>query len=164
MLKWLVFSDSHGDTALMETVINREASPCPVFFLGDGERDLLKLQKQYPDFPFAAVRGNNDFGGHFPQQRLENVEGQRVLLVHGDALAVRTSLLRLALLAKQEGAALALFGHTHQPEIARCENVVLFNPGSCGGRSGTYGELFYQKGTGFTGAIKAKDGSVLYDF
>ena len=50
-MKYLVFSDSHGNTDAMRRIIklNLEAGKLDgVFFLGDGIRDIIKLTHEFP--------------------------------------------------------------------------------------------------------------------
>jgi hypothetical protein len=69
-------------------------------------------------FAFAAVHGNSDSAAvraDLPAVRTVEALGERFLLVHGHEHD-RT---RLSVLARQEGAGLAVVGHTHQPGVTR---------------------------------------------
>jgi len=78
---------------------------------------------------FVAVAGNNDDAA--VRERLEatrtvEVEGVRFVVVHGhehDATA-------LPLLGRQEGADVAVVGHSHRPEWESSGPVAVLNPGS----------------------------------
>ena len=48
-MKACVFSDSHGLVGHMISVINLE-KPDFCFFLGDGERDVVRLEENFPHF------------------------------------------------------------------------------------------------------------------
>ena len=59
-MKYLVFSDSHGNTDAMRRIIklNLEAGKLDgVFFLGDGIRDVIKLTHEFPSLHFDCVLG-----------------------------------------------------------------------------------------------------------
>ncbi len=54
----------------------------------------------------------------------------RTLLTHANRYRRRRSLFRLSLRAREAGASLALFGHTHEPTVEWEGGVLLVNPGS----------------------------------
>ena len=74
-MKACVFSDSHGLVGHMMSVIEME-KPDICFFLGDGERDLVRLEERFPDLPIYAVRGNCDFRMDLQKLLICNVEGR----------------------------------------------------------------------------------------
>ena len=53
----------------------------------------------------------------------------------------RAASLGARLAAKEAGAQVALFGHTHRSFCRNQGDVLLINPGACGGSSGTYAVL-----------------------
>ncbi len=128
MERILVVSDTHGKTdnviRLLENVPFTK-----VFHLGDLVRDAILLQKAFPDIEFHYVRGNNDPYGAEGEKTVK-IGDNKMLLCHGHNYSVSSSLLRLSLRAKEAGANLALFGHTHQKLKEVCDGVTLFNPGS----------------------------------
>ena len=141
-MKFLIFSDSHGERRAMESAIEANLSDLAgIFFLGDGLRDIEALSNFYPQIPVAAVAGNCD---HFfvseneeDFERLVEAGGKKILIAHGHRLGVKGSLTRAADHAIAHGADLFLFGHTHRPteiylppEEGREKGLYLFNPGS----------------------------------
>ena len=54
----------------------------------------------------------------------------RILLTHGHRYGVKEDLQRLTYAALEQACAVALFGHTHEPFLAREQGVLLLNPGS----------------------------------
>ena len=53
MIKAAVFSDTHGNTALMlETV--RRVRPDVLIHLGDHERDAQELRREFPEIPLYS--------------------------------------------------------------------------------------------------------------
>lgn len=145
-MKILVLSDSHGTFSNMEWAIETE-KPDYILHLGDNLRDANKLAQWYPKIPLLAVPGNCDLPR--PGDALELVEdfgSVRVFLTHGHTYGVKRDLLRLSLAARQAGADVALFGHTHRPYCRAEDGLWLMNPGACGqGRSG-YGVIEIQNG------------------
>jgi len=136
----LVFSDSHGETAVMEDLVARWR-PDQVLHLGDHFSDLVKLHLRFPEIPMQGVRGNCDAPGS-PESLVLTLGGVRLLLVHGHRQGVKEDLERLYFTALESRAELALFGHTHRPLQDREGAVEFFNPGSVGrGYPPSYGLL-----------------------
>ena len=50
-----VFSDSHGNAAVMEAAVARWR-PDRVLFLGDGVRDAARVQAAHPEIGFTILR------------------------------------------------------------------------------------------------------------
>ena len=131
--KLLICSDSHGHVKNLLAAVETEA-PDSLLHLGDGERDLARVRERWPVLPIANVRGNCDDWTDTPLQRVFSVEGHRVFMVHGHELNVRwdRELLRLRYAAMEQGAELALFGHTHRPYLDGSGGLWVLNPGSIG--------------------------------
>lgn len=144
ILKVCVCSDSHGNAAGMTKMLECEA-PDVFIFLGDGVRDLkaLKLPSNCRRY---AVRGNCDFGADEPEMRLLNLENIRILMVHGHRYAVKSSLLRLSLLAQEHRADVTLYGHTHRQDAQWIDDRLLLCPGSVGSSHGSYAVLSVDHG------------------
>lgn len=132
-MKVCVFSDSHGYAANMISAIELE-KPDACLFLGDGERDLYKLEKKFPDLPVYAVRGNCDFGTELKNVLICVIEGVTIFMTHGHLSYVKYEydLDTLTSQALEAGADIALFGHTHDQHISENRGVTLINPGSVG--------------------------------
>ena len=148
-MKCIILSDSHGDYESVITVLKRNRDAEVVFFLGDGLSDIYEARKEFPSVAFFSVSGNCDVR-LFDAPRLDSItlEGRRILITHGDAFAVKSSLVGLRALSEDTHADIILFGHTHIPTVevigTSYGRAVLFNPGSIRGAypSGrTYGVL-----------------------
>ena len=126
-----VFSDSHGSTEGMLRAIGRE-KPVLCFFLGDGERDLAAIHREYPDLPVFAVRGNCDVRSKLPLTIRCAVGGVSVFATHGHTLQVKHDALLHELRDAASGARVVLYGHTHIPHCQDAEGQLLINPGSVG--------------------------------
>lgn len=108
-------------------------NPDYVIHLGDGQRDVDKLREGYPQLPIAQVRGNCDYGADLLPDRLVNeYGGVRMLLCHGHQYRVKYGPMSVSYAARECGAKIALFGHTHQPLVEQLDEMWLMNPGSCG--------------------------------
>ena len=148
-MKACVFSDSHGLVGHMITAIKLE-KPDICFFLGDGERDLVRLEEQFPDLPIYAVRGNCDFRSDLQRLIVCNVEGVIIFATHGHLSNVKydDDLRTLTYQAKEAGADIALFGHTHYQHLSENEGITLLNPGTAGyGYYPGYAVLNIENGT-----------------
>ncbi len=138
-MRILVFSDSHGDRHALQDVLLRHPDITDVIHLGDGLREVEDAVEQFPDHTFYPVRGNCDYAGMAPDARLEVLGGKKVLCTHGHRYNVKYGLYTYACAARERGADVALFGHTHQPLEEYADGLYLFNPGSL--RNGSYGIL-----------------------
>ena len=154
-MKACVFSDSHGLVGHMISVIKLE-KPDICFFLGDGERDLARLEDNFPDLPIYAVRGNCDFNTELQRLILCNVEGVIIFATHGHLSNVKREddFRTLIYQAKEAGADIALFGHTHYQYLAEHDGITLLNPGAAGyGYYPGYAILNIENGT-FTAELR----------
>lgn len=134
-MQFLVFSDSHGNASMMSRVIRRNPDIKNVIFLGDGIRDLETLARLHPTHNFRAVRGNCDaLTLDYPTEDTFTLYGKTVFLCHGHTLGVKGGLGAAVSRAKEAGADILLFGHTHRPleEYRSEEELYLCNPGSIG--------------------------------
>ena len=154
MTRIAVFSDLHGGSEQrMQEAFERYDY---VVFLGDGLMKIRHFEFEYPE-KFLFVRGNCDGYDETPLRRILDFDGVRVMLTHGHEERVKCGLLTLAAEAKKEQVNVALFGHTHRPEVVSVEGVLLVNPGTaCGyyGKGGTSAELTINNGKYFAEIIK----------
>ncbi|MDD6157786.1 MAG: metallophosphoesterase [Lachnospiraceae bacterium] len=130
MTKILVLSDSHGNVNNMVIAV-KETKPDMIFHLGDCWSDAVTLHKQYPDITMVQVPGNCDCVME-PSERLLEMEGVKLLLCHGHAYNVKSSLLSLEYAAREKQVDIALYGHTHAVGMDWNNGVRLYNPGSIG--------------------------------
>jgi hypothetical protein len=138
-MKILVISDSHGNTVMLQRIIDLEAPFDRLVHCGDGVADLLHVRLPH-GVPVTCVSGNVDRarGVDIPEAEVLETEGLRILVTHGDAFYVKSDYGMLAEAARSNGFDAALFGHTHSRYL-RKERPVLFNPGAAVG--GSYGVI-----------------------
>ena len=129
-MKLLIFSDSHGRLDAMRRIARREA-PERIVHLGDYASDALALAREFPEIPVSFVPGNCDGRTPYPDTLVETYEGVTLFMTHGHRYGVKRDLLHLSLAARESGAAIALFGHTHMPLLERDGELLLLNPGAC---------------------------------
>ena len=130
--KILVFSDSHGQPANLLRVLRMHGKDVQtVVHLGDGPRDLLQYQAEFPALDMVHVAGNSDYSIDAPRERILTVDSTwRFLLLHGHYQNVKSGLDRLMYYAQEKGVDACLFGHTHIPTVFSHESVFFMNPGS----------------------------------
>lgn len=141
-MKILVLSDSHSSLRFMRIAIERTA-PDAVIHLGDYVRDGEAIAAEYPGIRFYQVAGNCDqfsVPDYYPRTTIESFEGVRIYFTHGHIQHVKQYLSMLIADANRCNAAVALFGHTHEPYCEQMENGLwLMNPGSCSNYGGYAG-------------------------
>ncbi|MBO5939228.1 MAG: metallophosphoesterase family protein [Clostridia bacterium] len=110
--KYVVFSDVHGRSDLVHTLLSKNRDAEAYFFLGDGLRDLPEGEPR-----LFSVRGNCDFSldPSTPEEYILNLGGRKILLMHGHRHSVKSGLDRAIRYASERGADALLFGHTHLP-------------------------------------------------
>lgn len=135
MKRVIAVSDSHGDVdglRLAFTQAARHGKIDVAVFLGDGLEDFEAVR------PWLAkqgtlcygVRGNNDWSASEPREQCFLLGRTRFYLAHGHQWQVKFGPERLWYAAREYGAQVALYGHTHRECIDLERDVYLINPGS----------------------------------
>jgi putative phosphoesterase len=145
-MKIVVFSDSHTEVGIMRSVV-KSTQPDLIIHLGDHLSDALKLQTFFPDIPMELLKGNNDFSGEYPREKILTVEGKRIFMTHGDRYHVKNGMSRVIEYGIAAGADIILFGHTHLPYSGKRNDVWIMNPGQ-----------IYQKAS--YGVIRIENGKI----
>lgn len=162
-MKILVFSDSHGYNMGMAYAVEREA-PDAVLHLGDHADDARELERAFQGLTVLSVRGNNDFDPDVPLFCVTTLGGVRMYLTHGHRERVYASADMVAYRAREEGCALAFFGHTHRVQVERNAGVLVCNPGSISlprGGPASYARLTVENGQAVRLEILDEDGGLL---
>ena len=146
-MKILVVSDTHGDLEKMRLAADLE-NPDLILHLGDHDSDAMDLARERPDLDICYVCGNCDspFGGA-AKTFCRTCGGVKIFAAHGHTYGVKNSLLRFSYAAREQGAQVALFGHTHCPFCEMRDGLWLMNPGACKGWNPTYGLVEIEKGS-----------------
>ena len=146
-MKVIVCADSHGAFAAAERLLEQNREAAAVIFLGDGAEEWEDLCAIYPQMPFYPVRGNCDWGSFDEPERLLELEGVRILMLHGHTRNVKSSPLAAQYAAREWGADVLLFGHTHCPLVDWDGTLYTMNPGAAGDpRRPTYGVITMENG------------------
>lgn len=126
-----LISDTHG--LLRPEVFDAFAGVEHILHAGDvGSPDVLLALETIA--PVTAVWGNTDdweVRELVPEVAREELGGARAVVLHGHQLGSPTP---EAAAAREPGADLVVFGHSHQPVIRRVGDVWAVNPGSAGPR------------------------------
>lgn len=140
-MRILVLSDSHGNVDAMVHCVEL-AQPDAVLHLGDCLLDAEALHRQYPAIPMQTVPGNCDWGSLDQPEVLTEYGGVRILMMHGHTRHVKSGAMSAVCAAREAGADILLFGHTHRPAVDFDGSLWVMNPGSVGrGTPATYGIL-----------------------
>lgn len=122
-MKILIVSDTHGRLKDLESIIDRNSFD-RIIHCGDSEVDRIFINN------LDIVRGNSYLDPDYPEVKILNVEGLKILITHGHLYNVYNGLNSLLYIALQEQADIVCFGHTHIPLIIEEEGVLFVNPGS----------------------------------
>lgn len=141
-MKILVLSDSHAALSFMRRCID-QTRPDHVIHLGDHYDDGQAMADAYSHIRFHLVPGNCDrfrCPPGLPDVLCYDVGGVRIFMTHGHLHGVKSSDCRLVAAARDYGASVALYGHTHSPVCFRTEDGMwVMNPGTCGSFGGSAG-------------------------
>lgn len=132
-MKIAVVSDTHmprGSRSLPATCVERLRAADLIVHAGDfvGLSFLEELRGLGP--PVEAVYGNMDeplVRDVLPEEHVVLAEGTRIGLVH---IAGPRGGREARLLSRFRGCDAVVYGHTHVPEVERCGEVWILNPGS----------------------------------
>ncbi|MEW6547122.1 MAG: metallophosphoesterase [Bacillota bacterium] len=123
-----VLSDTHGNLALVERIMEEMGSVDLLLHAGDYYEDSCRLAER--GVRVIGVLGNCDCRVEGPAERLVQVAGKRVLLTHGHRYRVKQDFRPLLARARELNADVVVFGHTHRAEAFWLGKVLFFNPGS----------------------------------
>lgn len=126
MKTFVIISDTHGNRSALQKLTPIIKENDYLIFLGDGILDVYSY-KNLPKEKLITVLGNCDGGSGEEVIEVENV---KILITHGHEYGVKNSLQKLFLRAKEVGATVALYGHTHVADIIEHDGVTLINPGT----------------------------------
>ncbi|MBR0147482.1 MAG: metallophosphoesterase [Eubacterium sp.] len=127
--KIIVMSDSHGTAAYALQAIEREKPFDLLVHLGD-------VQGHDQEIVMAAgcscyfVRGNCDYDQNLPSFTVFQIGNHKVYAAHGHRNHVEYGTENLELSALQYGCDIAMYGHTHVPDLREKERITVLNPGS----------------------------------
>lgn len=128
-MKILIVSDTHRQIMYFNEVLKRVGRIDALIHLGDVEGQEEYIRSQL-DCPAYIVCGNNDFFSNLPREEELELCGHRILLTHGHYYRVSMTKAILLEEAQSRKCDIAMYGHTHRPDVTREGGVTLVNPGS----------------------------------
>ena len=140
-MRILVVSDTHGNDSSLRRAILAQPKAEVVIHLGDGEEELLRAKRAFPAKRFLAVRGTCAFGSDLPLTGEFTAQGVKIFYTHGHYYGVKSGLYTFACAARERGAQVALYGHTHNALEDYDDGLYLLNPGSLNSWEATYGTV-----------------------
>lgn len=130
-MKAVIISDSHGSFNAMTRAIEAEGHVDMIIHAGDVVRDVEDLKIMYPHQRIVYVKGNNDFWERDAENdRFFTFNNVKIFLTHGHNYGVKYSLAKLQKHARDMGADVCIFGHTHSAYNQSDGGIIMFNPGS----------------------------------
>lgn len=129
--KILIVSDSHGKMDNLRKAIGNMAGTMDrMIHLGDSLCSLETME-ELAGCPVDMVRGNSDgFTCSLPLSKLVKIGDYTAFLTHGHRYDCKWSLGPMKEAARENGAGIVMFGHTHMPLLEPYGDVVVLNPGS----------------------------------
>lgn len=127
MAKILIVSDSHSSAEMLEHIGQLHGSHVDLM-LHCGDSELAESDPAIKNF--KSVKGNCDFYGDFPDEEIHEISGTKILVTHGHLYSVKSTLVNLFYKAKEAGAEIVCFGHSHLLGAEMIDDVLFINPGS----------------------------------
>lgn len=125
-MRLLIMSDTHGDAEVIKTVREYYPQVDAVVHCGDSELPYDHIYLQGVE----RVRGNCDRDARFPDEKLFELGETTVFVTHGHLFNVKSTLLSLTYRAKELGANVCCFGHSHLLGAEMIDDTLFINPGS----------------------------------
>ncbi|MFR5876984.1 MAG: YfcE family phosphodiesterase [Eubacterium sp.] len=134
-MRIVVTSDSHARQGNLFEVFERHLKNADLFInLGDGEDDVDNVLMLYPNIKIERVAGNCDFYSNYPAKKVISIGGKKIFFTHGHPFGVKHGYDEIQDYAKEIGADICLFGHTHIPYTEYKDGIYFMNPGAvCNG-------------------------------
>ena len=137
MIRALILSDIHGETTTLRWLLEevwKQVGPIDAYIcLGDGVRDFDNaesfIRQRDEHATMYAARGNCDFTAAHPDRLVIHLGGLKIYLTHGHIHRVKGGLDYLRSAAREAGADIALYGHTHRANV-EYTTPWLLNPGA----------------------------------
>lgn len=128
-MRIFVVSDTHGRIDDFLKAVRYLEKPDFFIHLGDHVEDGIKIEKEM-NVEAIIVKGNCDYTREFPEEKVLNINGKKILITHGHKQNVKFDTSRLLYAAKEKDVDLVLFGHTHISLFTEKDGIMFMNPGS----------------------------------
>ena len=140
-MRILVLSDSPGDESAIKRAVMAQPKAEVVIHLGDGEAECQRARRSFPEKMFLQVRGNCDWASDLPAAGTMELEGVKIFYTHGHAYGVKSGLYNAVCAAREQGARVLLYGHTHKAYMDYEDGLYILNPGALSGYGASYGTI-----------------------
>lgn len=125
----IIISDSHGNMDGVKKLYPLFSENDFIIHLGDTSADAVKIADNFAK-KTVIINGNCEFFKCGEDERVLEIEGVKIFACHGHKYGVKQTYSLLAKRAKELGCTVALYGHTHIPEIKEVDGITLVNPGT----------------------------------
>lgn len=131
-MRILAISDTHGAAYNLINILEKTDNIDYLIFLGDGIREVENVLKSYPSIKLLTVSGNCDVDPFnlYKESDLVHISGKKIFFCHGHKFYVKSGIGVITQYAKNLGADILLFGHTHTPHLKYDDGLYVINPGS----------------------------------
>lgn len=123
-----VLSDTHMMKRYMDKTIPYLKECDLIIHAGDNFSDSKYIHNM-TNVGIMAVKGNCDFD-NVEEELVFEVEDKTIFLCHGDKYGVKYGIDMIEDKAKEYGADIVIFGHTHIPLKIEKDKILYINPGS----------------------------------
>lgn len=156
-MKILVVSDTHGDVNSLLRAVKAQPEAEVIVHCGDGDEQVQLLKDTYKDKMIVGVRGNCDWNSFLPSKETLKICGKKIFITHGHLYNAKMGLYKVVCAAREEGADILLYGHTHIAMNTYEDGLYVMNPGSCSGYMASYGIIeITENGDVLTNIVKVK--------
>lgn len=156
-MKILVVSDTHGDFNSLLRAVKAQPDAEVIVHCGDGDEQVQLLKETIKDKMIVGVRGNCDWNSFLPSKETLKICGKKIFITHGHLYNAKMGLYKVVCAAREEGADILLYGHTHIAMNTYEDGLYVMNPGSCSGYMASYGILeITENGDVLTNIVKVK--------
>ena len=128
-MKVLVIADTHAQDDIFLKILSLERPFDALLHAGDFEGSEF-VYRELTDVPFYYVAGNNDFFTDAFYERVVELDGCRIYMVHGHQMKLEKGYDLVRKEAASRNADIAVFGHSHTPVAEYRGGILLLNPGS----------------------------------
>jgi len=127
-MKIVIASDNHYNTKVLEQIEERHQQDADLFLhCGDSQ---LPYESPLMD-PYLKVAGNCDRDRSYPDEELKNlITNDTLYMTHGHEHHVKSTMKPLERRAKELGATIACYGHSHCVDVYQENGLLVINPGS----------------------------------
>ncbi len=132
-MKILIVSDTHGRDDNLRKVIELQSPFDMMIHLGDteGSEDYFEEWVGNDNCEIHVVRGNNDYFCTTPNEEEFYIGKFKAFITHGHHYGVNMGPEMLEDEARDRGADIVMYGHTHRPYLRRLDDgLIVLNPGS----------------------------------